>query len=164
MGKLKDIADQVNEESASAKKMLERVPDDKLDWKPHPKSMPMGQLAGLVADMFGWFSFMIGEEELDFAKTYPYPSAMGGKEFVGFLDKRLAESNKVFEKNDDSILEKKWVMRRGDQVFMETTRGHVSRQTIGHLTHHRGQLSVYLRLLDIPVPSIYGPSADEGQM
>jgi uncharacterized damage-inducible protein DinB len=164
MGKLKDIADQVNEESASARKMLERIPDDKLAWKPHSKSMSLGQLSGLVADMFGWFSFMVGEDELDFAKSHDYPKEMGSKELVAFLDKRLAESNKAFEKNDDKVLEDRWVMRRGEQIFMDTTKGHISRQTIGHLAHHRGQLSVYLRILDIPVPSIYGPSADEGQM
>jgi uncharacterized damage-inducible protein DinB len=161
---LKEIAEQLKEESKSSRTMLERVPADKLDWKPHEKSMTMGRLSGLVADMFGWFSFMIGEDELDFAKNYGYPNDMAGSDLAEFLDKRLAESLAAIDKKPDATLEEKWVMRRGDQIFMETTKGKVSLQTLGHLAHHRGQLSVYLRLNDIPIPSIYGPSADEGQM
>lgn len=144
--------------------MLERVPDDKLAWKPHEKSMSMGQLAGLVADMFGWFAFMIGEDELDFAKNYSYPHEMKSQELAEFLDKRLNESLEVIGRLDDSVLEQPWTMRRGEQIFMQTTKGKVSRQTLCHLAHHRGQLSVYLRLNDVPVPSMYGPTADEGQM
>jgi uncharacterized damage-inducible protein DinB len=162
--RLDEIAEQLQEEAPSARQMLERVPDDKLDWKPHEKSMPLGRLAGLVADMFGWFSFMIGEDELDFAKNYAYPNDMKGKDLVEFLDKRLQESVDVIKAKDDSALQEPWTMRRGEQVFMETTKGKISRQTLCHLAHHRGQLSVYLRLLDVPIPSIYGPSADEGTM
>lgn len=164
MPTLKEIAEQLKEEAVSSRKMLERVPEDKLDWKPHEKSMSLGRLSGLVADMFGWFSFMIGEDELDFANNYGYPDDIGGSELAKFLDKRLAESLGVIEKQSDATLDEKWVMRRGDHVFMETTKGKVSLQTLGHLAHHRGQLSVFLRLLDIPIPPIYGPSADEGQM
>lgn len=164
MSKLNDIAEQLKDEAPAARKMLERIPDDKLDWKPHEKSMTMGQLSGLVADMFGWFGFMIGEDELDFAKGYDYPKKMPAKEMAEFLDKRLQESLDIINTKDDSILDDKWTMRRGEQIFMETTKGKVSRQTLSHMAHHRGQLSVYLRLNDIPVPSIYGPSADEGQM
>ena len=164
MSKLTEIAEQLKEEAPATRKMLERVPDDKLDWKPHEKSMTLGRLSGLCADMFGWFSFMIGEPELDFAKNYAYPQDMKAKDMVEFLDKRLEESLDVIEKKDDRVLDEDWKMRRGEQIFMETTKGKVSRQTLCHLAHHRGQLSVYLRLLDIPVPSIYGPSADEGQM
>jgi len=164
MSKLTDIAEQLKEEAPATRKMLERIPDDKLDWKPHEKSMTLGRLSGLCADMFGWFSFMIGEDELDFAKNYAYPQDMKAKDMVEFLDKRLQESLDVIEKKDDAILEEDWTMRRGEQIFMETKKGKVARQTLCHLAHHRGQLSVYLRLLEIPVPSIYGPSADEGQM
>lgn len=164
MTKLEEIAEQLKEEAPASRKMLERIPDDKLDWKPHEKSMSMGQLAGLVADMFGWFTFMIGEDELDFAKAYPYPKDMPSAELVKFLDKRLQESLDVIAKKDDSVLDEDWKMRRGEQIFIETKKGNISRQSLCHLAHHRGQLSVYLRLNDIPVPSIYGPSADEGQM
>ena len=164
MTKLEEIAEQLKEEAPASRKMLERIPDDKLDWKPHEKSMTMEKLAGLVADMFGWFTFMIGEDELDFAKAYPYPSDMPAAELVKFLDKRLQESLDVIAKKDDAVLDENWKMRRGEQVFIETTKGKISRQSLCHLAHHRGQLSVYLRLNDIPVPSIYGPSADEGEM
>ena len=164
MSKLTDIAEQLNEEAPATRKMLERIPDDKLDWKPHEKSMPLGRLAGLCADMFGWFSFMIGEHELDFAKDYDYPREMGSEDLVKFLDKRLKASLDVISSNDDTILDEDWTMRRGEQIYMQTKRGKVARQTLCHFAHHRGQLSVYLRLLDIPVPPIYGPTADEGQM
>ena len=164
MSKLADIAEQLKDEAPATRKMLERVPDDKLDWKPHEKSMTLGRLSGLCADMFGWLSFMIGENELDFAKNYAYPQDMKSKDMVTFLDKRLQESLDVIDKKDDAVLEEDWTMRKGDQIFIETKKGKVSRQTLCHLAHHRGQLSVYLRLLEVPVPSIYGPSADEGQM
>ena len=107
---------------------------------------------------------MIGEDELDFAKYQAYPQDMKSNDLVDFLDKRLKESVAAIEKKDDSVLGEKWTMRRGEQIFMETTKGKIARQTLCHFAHHRGQLSVYLRLLDIPVPSIYGPTADEGQM
>jgi uncharacterized damage-inducible protein DinB len=164
MGTIKEIAEQLKEEVSATKKMLERIPDDKLDWKPHEKSMTMGQLAGLVADMFGWFAFMIGEDELDFAKGYDYPKEMSAKDLTTFVDKRLKSSLDVLESQNDSVLGDKWTMRRGEQIFIETTKGKISRQSLCHLAHHRGQLSVYLRLNDIPVPAIYGPSADEGSM
>ncbi len=164
MTRIDELREQVNEEVRSTREMLLRIPDDKLDWKPHEKSMTMGQLAGLCADMFGWFSFMIGADELDFAKNYDYPKAMGSKDLAAFVDKRLAESNAAMDGVSDSVLDEKWTMRRGEQIFVETTKGKISRQTLCHLAHHRGQLSVYLRLNEIAVPSIYGPSADEGHM
>ena len=164
MTRLEEMIEQLEEEAPSARKMLERIPDDKLDWKPHEKSMTFGQLGGLVADMFGWFEFMIGKEELDFAKDYSYPHEMKSAELVKFLDRRLQDSLTIMKQLDDKVLAKDWTMRRGEQIFMQTTRGQVSRQTLCHLAHHRGQLSVYLRLNDIPVPSMYGPTADEGFM
>ena len=126
MPTLKEIAEQLKEEAVSGRKMLERVPADKLDWKPHEKSMTLGRLSGLVADMYGWFSFMIGEPELDFASSYAYPREMGPDELAAYLDKRLKDSLDVIDRyDDDSVLDEDWTMRRGDEIFMETTKGKV---------------------------------------
>ena len=161
MTKVQELLELVRSEVPATKEMLDRIPDDKLDWKPHEKSMTLGELSGLVADMFGWFAMMVGDDELDFATAEPYPKVAKSKELLELLDKRLAETVKVFEKSGDDVLGEKWTMRHGDQIFLETEKGKIAAQTVGHLAHHRGQLSVYLRLLDVPVPEIYGPTADE---
>jgi uncharacterized damage-inducible protein DinB len=155
---------EMREESGATRKMLERIPADKFDWKPHEKSMSMGQLSVLVADMFGWLSFMIDEEELDFAKGYEQPKPASTDELIGFFDKQLESGLTSLKNADDPVFSERWTLRNGDQVYMETSKLDVVRQTINHMVHHRGQLSVYLRLNDIPVPPIYGPSADEGKM
>lgn len=161
MTRVEEIVEQLKEESQSSRKMLERIPGSVLDWKPHEKSMSMGQLAWLVADMFGWFESMLAEDELDFAKGTGYPTDYSSVDLPGHLDERLARTIERVEGLSDSILDERWVLRNGDQIYIETQKGKVARQTLGHLAHHRGQLSVYLRLKDIPVPSIYGPTADE---
>ena len=154
---------ELEQESVSAREMLERIPTDTFDWKPHEKSMTMKRLAGLVADMFGWFQFIIDEDELDFAQGYEQPDPKTTAELVDWFDKKLADGLASLKNADDAVLAKNWQLRRGDQVIMEMPKLEMVRQTISHMAHHRGQLSVFLRLKDIPVPSIYGPSADEGQ-
>jgi uncharacterized damage-inducible protein DinB len=114
--------------------------------------------------MFGWISFMVDEDELDFAKGYTQPDPKTTAELVEFFDKRLGEGITSLKNADDAIFSKTWTLRRGDQIFMEMPKLDIIRQTINHLVHHRGQLSVFLRLRDIAVPPIYGPTADEGQM
>jgi uncharacterized damage-inducible protein DinB len=158
------FAKDLEQESHSGRAMLERIPAEKFDWKPHEKSMPMKRLAGLVADMYGWFQFIIDEPELDFAKGYEQPSPETTDDLVEWMDKKLAAGLKSLREAPDQRFDEEWKLRRGEQVFMTTTKGEMCRQTFGHLAHHRGQLSVYLRLNDIPVPQIYGPTADEGSM
>ncbi|MGH9948034.1 MAG: DinB family protein [Pyrinomonadaceae bacterium] len=164
MSKGKEFAREVKKESVSAKKMLERIGPETFDWKPHEKSMTMKRLAGLVADMFGWFVLMVDHDELDFAKSYEQPDPKTTDDLVAWFDKKYAAGIASLEKADDSVFSQSWKLRNGDAIYMETTKGEVCRETINHLVHHRGQLSVYLRLNDIAVPSIYGPSADEGEM
>jgi uncharacterized damage-inducible protein DinB len=155
---------EIENESKSARAMLERIPAETFEWKPHEKSMSMGQLATLVADMFGWFVFELEHEELDFAKPYDITKPQTTEELVKMLDDKLHAAVESFRKAEDRIFGEMWKLRTGDQIHMELSKLDIVRQTINHLVHHRGQLSVYLRLKDIPVPSIYGPSADEGQM
>jgi uncharacterized damage-inducible protein DinB len=143
--------------------MLERIPPETFDWKPHEKSMTMKRLAVLVADMFGWFQFEMDEDELDFAKGYDLGDPKTTEELIALFDKRLKEGLDSLRGADDARFSQRWKLRRGETIFMETSKLEIVRQTINHMVHHRGQLSLYLRLNDIPVPSIYGPSADEGQ-
>ena len=144
--------------------MLKRIPAETFDWKPHEKSMSMKRLAGLVADMFGWFQFEIDADELDFAKGYEMPDPKTTQELVDFFEKRLSDGLTSLRGADDAKFSERWKLRRGDDIFMETSKLDIVRTTINHMVHHRGQLSVFMRLRDIPVPSIYGPTADEGQM
>jgi hypothetical protein len=136
-------------EAVRTRGALERVPEGKDDWKPHDKSMPLAQLARLVAMMPMWLGMIIGMDELDIGGSRPgQPASLT----VGELLKSLDE-------NDD--LQKPWRLLVSGKVVSEQPRYVVIRDTFLHLAHHRGQLTVYLRLNNIPVPAIYGPSADD---
>lgn len=155
---------EIEQEAVSTRKMLERIPPETFDWKPHEKSMSMRHLAVLVADMFGWIVLMTDEDGLDFAKGYEQPKPKTTQELVEFFDKQLAAGIQSLKNANDNMFSENWTMRNGEEIYMTLPKLDVIRQTINHMAHHRGQLSVYLRLKDIPVPSIYGPSADEGHM
>jgi uncharacterized damage-inducible protein DinB len=154
---------EVEQESVATRKMLERIPPETFDWKPHEKSMSMQRLSVLVADMFGWLEFMIDDDELDFAKGYTQPEPKTTKDLVDFFDKKLEAGLTSLKNAEDSVFSQNWTLRNGEDVYIVNTKLEVVRQTINHMIHHRGQLSVFLRLKDIAVPPIYGPSADEGQ-
>jgi uncharacterized damage-inducible protein DinB len=150
-----------NEEMATTRRVIERVPAEKGDWKPHPKSFSIGHLTQLVAGMPGWFVQMVEKDHLDLAagSGYTTHSTEGLlAQFDGLVEKARAALSRV----SDADMAKGWSLKMGDRVLMTTPRGVAIRQTLNHLVHHRGQLTVYLRLLDVPVPSIYGPTADEG--
>ena len=152
--------------AATSRKCLERVPADKFDWKPHEKSMSFGRLASHVAEMFGWTPPTMLHPELDFAKMdfKPYEPVTTA-DLVEYLDKNVAEAIETLRNCEDAAFMEDWTMRNGETVYMTMPKIAVMRSFVmNHIVHHRGQLSVYLRLNDIPVPSIYGPSADEGQM
>jgi uncharacterized damage-inducible protein DinB len=155
---------EIERESKSAREMLKRIPAETFDWKPHEKSMTMRRLCVLVADMFGWFQFEIDEPELDFAKGYDMPDPKTTDELVEFFEKRLKDGLTSLDGADDARFSERWKLRRGENVFMDTTKLEIVRQTVNHMVHHRGQLSVFMRLKDIAVPPIYGPTADEGEM
>jgi uncharacterized damage-inducible protein DinB len=147
-------------EMATTRKLLERVPADKGPWKPHPKSFALGHLAQLVAGMPGWLVNILQETALDLGSAKPYTFEPTEKLLAEF-DKNVRESRVALAGVKDADLQVKWSLKHGDKVLFSMPRIAVTRQTINHLVHHRGQLSVYLRLLDVPVPSIYGPTADE---
>lgn len=154
------ILAQIERETTATRRLVERVPDGKDDWKPHPKSMPMGYLAALVATMFGWIATMVESEYLDLAEG-SRPSASTAGERLALFDQSLERAKRALAGTDDDHLRKPWQLRVGGKVVDEKPRHIMIVDTISHLAHHRGQLAVYLRLNEKPIPSIYGPTADE---
>ena len=157
---------EMEHEAAVTRTVLERVPADKFDWKPHDKSMPFGRLASHIAEMFAWTPSTLEHAELDFSKMDYKPFEPGStEELVEFLDKNVTEAIAALRSSPDERFMENWTMRNGEQVYFTMPKIAVMRSfVLNHIVHHRGQLSVYLRLNDIAVPSIYGPSADEGTM
>jgi uncharacterized damage-inducible protein DinB len=149
-----------DQEMATTRRALERVPGDKGQWKPHPKSFALAHLAQLVATMPGWLTKTIRDTEIDLAKSAGY-SFEKTETLLGQFDQHVREARASLAAVTDADLDVMWSLKHGPRVLFSAPRGTVVRQHINHLVHHRGQLTVYLRLLDVPVPSIYGPTADE---
>lgn len=147
-------------EMKTTRRLLERVPTDKGEWKPHPKSFSLGHLAQLVATMPGWLTRMVRDPEIDLAKGagYSYEST---ETLVERFDTNVREAREAIASAKDSAFDEMWSLKMNGQVLITQPRGEAIRSTINHLVHHRGQLTVYLRLVDVPIPSIYGPTADE---
>lgn len=154
------ILPEFDQEMATTRRVIERVPTEKGTWKPHPKSFSLGHLTQLVATMPGWLTNAVSETYLDLA-GYPGYSYEKTEDLVRTFDKHVSEARKAIAAAKDPDFQVTWSLKRGDQVFFSAPRAVIVRQTINHLVHHRGQLTVYLRLIDVPVPSIYGPTADE---
>jgi uncharacterized damage-inducible protein DinB len=153
-------------ESANTRKTLERVPDDKWDWKPHQKSGTLGWLAGHVATLNDWTTQTIKTDQLDFAPVngprYEQPKTQNRKELIEVFDRLTGEARAAIDGVSDEALMKPWTLLMGGQALFTMPRAAVLRGfCFNHLIHHRGQLTMYLRALDIPVPALYGPSADE---
>ncbi len=150
-------------ESGMTKKILERVPFDKKEWKPHEKSMTIGRLATHIAELPHWVNDIVGSDEYDFAgRPYNPRTAMNPEELTAIFQKSLDTAINALENTSDEVLNGSFKLRQGDFVIFELPKKVAIRNmTMNHIVHHRGQLSVYLRLLNIPVPGIYGPSADE---
>lgn len=162
MSTLKEFLKELNQESITTRKMLERIPEDQYDYKPHVKSMPVNQLAVHIAELPDWISMAFTTEELDFA-TAPYaPSVWNNNaELLLLLEKSIAGAQAALEQGKEEDLLPEWVLRNGDQILMKLTKGELIRVALSQTIHHRAQLGVYLRLLDVPIPGSYGPSADE---
>ena len=157
---------EVEQESATTRKVLERVPADKFDWKPHEKSMTFSRLATHVAEMHGWTKHTLDFPELDFSKMDYKPfEPKTTAELVEHFEKSLSEARESLKGASDETFMEDWTMRNGEQIYFTMPKIQVLRGMVfNHIVHHRAQLSVYLRLNDIPVPAMYGPSADEGSM
>ena len=149
-----------DQEMATTRRVLERVPSDKGQWKPHTKSFSLAHLAQLVAWMPGWLTNAVKETSLDLSRGAKY-STEKTETLLEVFDKNVKEARAAIQGAKDKDFTVNWSLKFGERVVMTLPRAGVVRQHINHLVHHRGQLTVYLRLLDVPVPSIYGPTADE---
>ncbi|HET6701988.1 MAG TPA: DinB family protein [Gemmatimonadaceae bacterium] len=156
----KSLLPEFDQEMASTRRVLERVPSDKGEWKPHPKSFALGHLAQLVATMPGWLTQTIRGTEIDLATSKGY-SFEKTKTLVDLFDRNVREAREAFASARDEDFDVTWSLKHGDRVLFSGARGPVVRSHINHLIHHRAQLTVYLRLLDVAVPGMYGPTADE---
>jgi uncharacterized damage-inducible protein DinB len=157
---------QLNREAEATRKAIERVPEGRNDWKPHEKSMPLGYLAALVASMPGWVALIIETDELNLDD--PSSQALRAKpvatraELLKQLEEGVTKSRKALEQTTEEHLMKPWRFIAGGQVLNNQPRHEMLTDSMfAHLAHHRGQLTVYLRLNEASVPAIYGPSADE---
>lgn len=151
-----------DQEMATTRRLLERVPSEHAEWRPHPKSFPLGHLAQLVARMPAWITNVLQQTSLDLASAPGY-SFEPTETLLRAFDENVAGARAALEAAKDVDFVVPWSLTHGERVLFTAPRGEVVRQTINHLVHHRGQLTVYLRLKDVPIPPIYGPTADEGR-
>jgi uncharacterized damage-inducible protein DinB len=159
------LLDELENEAKLSRRALEAVPEGKHDWKPHERSMIFGYLADMVANIPSWVAMVINMPELDIApaggpqmKREPLNTSAA---FVAALEKSMAAAREALKKTTDDHLMTNWRLLAGGKVAVETSRFVMIRDTINHWIHHRGQMTVYLRLMDAKVPAIYGPSADD---
>ncbi|HEX4020428.1 MAG TPA: DinB family protein [Acidobacteriaceae bacterium] len=162
----KFFLEQLEREAVASCRVIERVPEGQNGWKPHERSMELGYLAALVATMPGWLSFMIDRNELDLndpsGATFRTKAIESRAELMRLLHEGLEKSTKALETTTEEHLMQPWRLKMGSQVVAEGPRyTMIANGALSHLAHHRGQLTVYLRLIDAKVPAIYGPSADE---
>ena len=158
---------QLERETAVSRRVLERVPEGRPDWKPHEKSMPLGYLSTLVGTMPSWIAMAITEDELDLnppgGSKYKPQEWSTTRELLAALDESVDKAREALRKASDEHLSTSWRLLVAGQVVLENPRHVVIADTFTHLAHHRGQLTVYLRLNGVPVPAIYGPSADDSR-
>lgn len=150
-------------EMAGTRKVLERVPFERADWTPHPKSFSLGRLANHLARIPNWGFVTMTETGFDFAQPVPVsPAAATTAELLAIYDDKVTAARREIAAATDAALAEPWTLRNGVHVLFTLPRAVVLRNLVfNHAVHHRGQMTVYLRLLDVPVPGLYGPSADE---
>ena len=158
------LVPEFDHEMATARTVIERVPEDQFGWKPHEKSMTAGRLASHIAEMPAWASASIDHDVLDMAGHAPFEGTSTA-EILARFDKDVAAARAAIAGCSDETFMQNWALKNGDATLMTMPKIAVVRTfVLNHIIHHRGQLSVYLRELNVSVPSIYGPSADEGSM
>jgi uncharacterized damage-inducible protein DinB len=157
------VATEFAQEAANTRRLLDRVPDELLDWKPHEKSMSLGRLAAHIAESPQWGVAILEQDELVInLDEYTPPTATTQAELIELFDTSVAKLTEAMQGQPDDKLMQPWRLKVGDQVVLELPRIAVIRgMVLNHIIHHRGQLSVYLRIKDVPLPALYGPSADE---
>lgn len=153
---------ELENEAKTTRKMLQRIPPEKFDWQPHPKSMTLKRLAAHVAELPGWVALAIASEGLDFENNpYQPKDVKSTGELLDFFEESLREGREALANADAGTFTNEWVLRSGDTIHSRDTKYDVIRMSLSQTIHHRAQLGVYLRLLDVPIPGSYGPSADD---
>lgn len=147
-------------EMASTRRLLERVPSERAQWKPHARSFPLGHLAQLVSWMPGWITRTLREPAIDLAGGPGY-SFEPTEVLLAEFDRNVQTARAALQEVTGAALDEPWSLKHGGQVLFTTPRGPTVRGHLNHLIHHRGQLTVYLRMVDVPLPQVYGPTADE---
>lgn len=162
MTTIESLLKEMNAEAETTRKMLARIPDDKYDWQPHEKSMTVRRLATHLADIPSWVEMVINEDELNFAtSTHKEPVINNTAELLKFMEQSVNKGGTALRQANEELLSKEWTLRNGDKVLSIRPKGDVVRMAYCQIVHHRAQLGVYLRLLNVPIPGSYGPSADE---
>lgn len=156
------LAKELKQEGHTTRKMLSIIPNEKFGWKPHEKSMAIKSLATHIADLPSWAEMVLRTNELDFENnTHQIDDVNNTVDLVDFFDRSVDKSIKALENASLETLDEMWILRSGNQIYSEDTKYEVIRMSIAQQIHHRAQLGVYLRLLNIPIPGSYGPSADD---
>lgn len=156
------LVKELEQEAQTTRKMLERVPNDKYDWQPHEKSMTMKQLTTHLAELPAWVAMALTTDEMDFATSaYQPENITNTANLLQLFEKSVASGQASLSTATETDLLPTWTLRNGDQIYNVFTKYEIIRHTFSQIIHHRAQLGVYLRLLNIPIPGSYGPSADE---
>lgn len=162
MSRIKMYLKEMEDAAITTRKMLERIPNDKFDWQPHPKSMTIKRLATHIAELPSWITMALTTDELDFAANPYQPEDVNNTdELLAYFERSLQDGRSHLTEKYEDVLDKDWTLRNGKQVYSVEPKADVIRMSLNQTVHHRAQLGVFLRLLDIPIPGSYGPSADE---
>ncbi|RZJ35378.1 MAG: DinB family protein [Flavobacterium sp.] len=162
MSLIEMLLKEMNQEAVTTRKFLSIIPENKFDWQPHPKSMSMRSLATHIAELPSWVSLALTTDELDFAAAPYEPTRIDSvADLLTLFEKSLNDGRSQLVPENELKLQQPWTLRNGDTIFSTTSKLETIRHAFNQITHHRAQLGVYLRLLDVPVPSSYGPSADD---
>lgn len=158
MSTIEMLSKEMEEEAKTTRKMLERIPNDRFNWQAHEKSMTIQRLSTHIAELPSWVGMALFTDELDFSKSTYQPSTINNtEELLELFEKKLDEGKESLAKGTEDLLPQKWVMRDGAHISYESTKGETVRMAFCQIVHHRAQLGVYLRLLNIPIPGSYGP-------
>ncbi|BAV09945.1 Uncharacterized damage-inducible protein DinB (forms a four-helix bundle) [Filimonas lacunae] len=156
------MQEQLAHEGTTTRRMLSRIPNDKYDWQPHEKSMTIQRLAVHIAELPSWIGMVLHTSELDFATNAYQPETISNTPaLLEYFERMLMEAKEQLAKASDEVLSDIWTLRNGKDIYSAEPKVAVLRMVLSQIIHHRAQLGVYLRLLNVPIPGSYGPSADE---
>ncbi|MBB2149859.1 DinB family protein [Pedobacter gandavensis] len=162
MEMIKMFLEELAQEAQTTRKMLAIVPSEKFDWQPHPKSMTVKVLASHIAELPTWITLAVTTDELDFASAPYSPKELKtNADLMKLFEESLQDGTSHLSAAKEEILSEPWILRNGEQIYSTFTKASLIRHVLSQIIHHRAQLGVFLRLLDIPIPGSYGPSADD---